>query len=84
MHTINIMGYTDFEVEGYTSSIEEIFPGFNMNDRIGVVVRQAGGGMGASALLMSALTRFYDFHRPQLGDEPGRLRIYPENFVFHV
>lgn len=86
MHTIHIMGYTDFnfEVEGYTSSLEEIFPGFNMNDRIGVVVRQAGGGMGASALLMSALTRFYDFHRPLLGDEPGKLRIYPENFIFHV
>ncbi|MCH6269456.1 hypothetical protein [Neobacillus citreus] len=86
MHTINIMSYAhfDFEVEGKPSSLEEIFPGFNMNDRIGIVVRQAGGGMGASALLMSALTRFYDFHRPLLGDEPGRLRIYPENFVFHV
>ncbi|MCH6269262.1 hypothetical protein [Neobacillus citreus] len=86
MHTINIMSYSDFnfEVDGKISSLEEVFPGFNSNDRIGIVVRQAGGGMGASALLMSALTRFYDFHRPQLGDEPGRLRIYPENFVFHV
>jgi hypothetical protein len=86
MHTINIMSYTDFnfEVQGFTSSLEEVFPGFNMNDRIGIVVRQTGGGMGASALLMSALTRFYDFHRPLLGDEPGKLRIYPENFVFHV
>jgi hypothetical protein len=86
MHTINIMSYSDFDFElnGRTSSLEEIFPGFNENDRIGVVVRQAGGGMGASALLMSALTRFYDFNRSILGDEPGRLRIYPENFVFHV
>lgn len=86
MHTINIMSYTDFdfEFEGYASSLEEIFPGFNKNDRIGIVVRRAGGGMGASGLLMSALTRFYDFHRNLLGDESGRLRIYPENFVFHV
>ncbi len=60
MHTIDIMSYSDFdfEVNGSTSSLEEIFPGFNMHDRIGIVVRQAGGGMGASALLMSALTRF--------------------------
>lgn len=86
MHTIKIMSYSDFdfEVSGNPSSLEEIFPGFNMHDRIGIVVRQAGGGMGASALLMSGLTRFYDFNRTLLGDEPGRLRIYPENFVFHV
>jgi hypothetical protein len=64
--------------------LEAILPGFNEKDRIGVVVRQPGGGMGASALLMSALTRFYDFHRPNLGDEPGKLRIYPEFFVFHI
>lgn len=74
----------DFQVEGHAASLEDIFPGFNENDRIGVVVRKSGGGMGASALLMSALTRFYDFHRPVLGNEPGRLRIYPEFFVFHV
>lgn len=86
MHTIDIMSYADFdfEINGKNVLLEDIFPGFNQNDRIGVVVRQAGGGMGASALLMAALTRFYDFYRPKLGDEPGKLRIYPENFVFHV
>ncbi|SMQ86660.1 hypothetical protein SAMN05444673_6659 [Bacillus sp. OV166] len=86
MHTINMMSYADFDfgINGNKVFLEDIFPGFNEHDRIGVVVRQAGGGMGASALLMSALTRFYDFHRPKLGDEPGKLRIYPENFVFHV
>jgi hypothetical protein len=80
------MSYSDFvfTIDGHTSSLEDIFSGYNKNDRIGVVVRQAGGGMGASALLMAALTRFYDFHRPNLGDEPGKLRIYPEFFVFHV
>src|SRR5699024_10204251 len=43
-----------------------------------------GGSMGASTLIMSAVTRFYDFYRPQLGNEPGKLRIYPDYFVFHV
>jgi hypothetical protein len=86
VHTIDLMNYDhfDFEINGEKGLLEDIFPGFNEKDRIGVVVRQAGGGMGASALLMAALTRFYDFHRPKLGDEPGYLRIYPENFVFHV
>lgn len=86
MHTINMMSYEDFdfEINGKRVLLEDIFPGFNERDRIGVVVRQAGGGLGASALLMAALTRFYDFHRPKLGDEQGKLRIYPENFVFHV
>ncbi|MGG3452063.1 hypothetical protein ABER98_19820 [Domibacillus aminovorans] len=64
--------------------LEDILPGFNEYDRIGVVVREAGGGIGASALLMSALTRFYDFFRPNLGTEPGQQFIYPEFFIFHV
>lgn len=86
MHTIKTLSYADFvfAIDGHTASLEDIFPGFNDNDRIGVVVRKPGGGMGASALLMAALTRFYDFHRPRLGEEPGKLRIYPEFFVFHV
>ena len=33
---------------------------------------------------MAMVTRFYDFHRPYLGNKPGELRIYPEIFVFHV
>ncbi|PLR79931.1 hypothetical protein CVD25_22635 [Bacillus canaveralius] len=86
MHTVEILSYTDFNfaIEGQDASLEDILPGFNKCDRIGVVVRQPGGGMGASALLMAALTRFYDLYRPLLGDEPGKLRIYPEFFVFHV
>ncbi|MCM3569034.1 hypothetical protein [Neobacillus mesonae] len=33
---------------------------------------------------MAAITRFYDFYRPDLGNEPDRLRIYPDYFIFHV
>ncbi|MGG3451673.1 hypothetical protein [Domibacillus aminovorans] len=86
MHTVNTMSYQDFdfEVNGQKALLEDIFPGFNEYDRIGVVVREVGGGIGASALLMSALTRFYDFFRPNLGTEPGQQFIYPEFFVFHV
>ena len=46
MHTIDIMSYKDFdfEVDGHTASLEDIFPGYNENDRIGVVVGRPGGG----------------------------------------
>lgn len=86
MHTVNAMSYQDFDFElnGSKALLEDIFPGFNEYDRIGVVVREAGGGAGSSALLMSALTRFYDFFRPNLGVEPGAQFIYPEFFIFHV
>ena len=86
MHTVKEMSYQDFDFElnGQKAQLEDFFPGFNEYDRVGIVVRETGGGMGASALLMSALTRFYDFFRPNLGTEPGQQFIYPEFFVFHV
>lgn len=86
MHTIDQMSYKDFEfkVDGKEALLEDIFPNFNPDDRIGVVTHTPGGSMGANALIMSALTRFYDFYRSELGDDPGKLRIYPDYFVFHV
>jgi hypothetical protein len=74
----------DFLINNERRSLEDLFPRFNKNDRIGIVVRRPGGSAGASALLMAAITRFYDFYRPQLGDEPDKLRIYPEYFIFHL
>lgn len=73
-----------FTIDGNQGVLEDIFPGFNKNDRIGIVVRRPGGGVGASGLLMAAITRFYDFYRPLLGNEPGKLRIYPDFFIFHI
>ncbi|AJY73475.1 hypothetical protein [Paenibacillus beijingensis] len=86
MHTTTKIHSADFELSacGRPASLEHIFPGFNRLDRIGFVVRQPGGGIGASALLMAAMAKFYDFYREQLGNKPGRLRIYPEFYIFHV
>ncbi|TDK64308.1 hypothetical protein E2K98_04965 [Bacillus salipaludis] len=86
MHTRNMMGSNDFDIEvkGQSALLEEIFEGFNEYDRIGVVVRETAGGIGASALLMSAVARFYDFFRPQLGFKPDQLVIYPQFYIFHV
>jgi hypothetical protein len=86
VHTVNTLKTTDFgfSINDYTASLEDVLPGFSKNDRIGIVVKTIGGSIGTGALLMAIVTRFYDFHRPYLGNNPGELRIYPEIFVFHV
>ncbi|MED4228589.1 hypothetical protein [Neobacillus cucumis] len=86
MHTTSVIQTNDFDItiNGIKSSLLDLFPGFNEQDRLGIVVRQSGGSAGASALLMATITKFYDFHRPLLGNGPGKLRIYPEFYIFHV
>lgn len=86
MHTTKVLNSLDFtiKINGQACVLEDIFPHFNKNDRLGIVVRRPGGGVGASGLLMAAITRFYDFYRPLLGNEPDKLRIYPDFFIFYV
>ncbi|MEQ6289726.1 hypothetical protein ACFPAG_03775 [Vogesella sp. GCM10023246] len=86
MHTTTVLAATDFafQLAGRNATLEDIFPGFQDSDRIGIVVNQPCGAMGASSLLMAAATHFYAVHRQQLGNEPGKRRIYPDYFIFHV
>lgn len=86
MHATNVIsaGDFDFQLEGRQARLEDVLPGLQESDRIGVVVNQPCGVMGVSSLLMAATTRFYDAHRLQLGNEPDKLRIYPDYFIFHV
>ncbi|PGT76587.1 hypothetical protein [Bacillus sp. AFS040349] len=86
MHTTTSIKTADFDIviNNRRSSIDELFLDFTDQDRIGIIVRHPAGSAGASALLMASITRFYDFHRHQLGNEPGKLRIYPEYFIFHI
>ena len=55
-------------------------PGFEDSDRLGIVVRRPCGVVGASALLLAAVTAFYDIQRERSPD----FFIYPDYFVFHV
>src|ERR1700759_3352939 len=55
-------------------------PGFEDRDRLGIVVRRPCGAVGASALVMAAVTAFYDVQRERSAD----FFIYPDYFVFHV
>ncbi|AGK53298.1 hypothetical protein [Bacillus sp. 1NLA3E] len=86
MHTTKSISSADFSIKinEHPASIADVFPGFNKQDRIGIVVRRPGGSAGVSGLLMAAITSFYDFHRSQLGYGADKLWIYPDFFIFHI
>lgn len=86
MHTAEIMKSSDFSfsIDGKKCLIDDIFKGFNEQDRLGIIVSKAGGAAGTSALLMAAVTRFYDFYRSNLGEKKDQIRIYPDFFIFHL
>ncbi|MCF6409693.1 hypothetical protein [Pseudalkalibacillus salsuginis] len=86
MHTTKILRSEDFiyKVNEKESKFESVFPHFNKYDRLGIIVSKPGGTIGVSVLLMAAITKFYDFYRFQLGNEHGKLRIYPDYFIFHI
>jgi hypothetical protein len=60
--------------------VEDLFPGFTEDDRLGVVVRRDYGAVGASTLILSAVTAFYDRQRATGED----FFIYAEYFMLHV
>ena len=68
------------ELDGQQVTIPELFPGFDARDRLGIVVHQPGGALGASVLILATITAFYDMQRAR-GDD---FFIYPDYFIFHV
>ncbi|MER3603042.1 MAG: hypothetical protein C4298_04135 [Thermus sp.] len=82
MHSSQELRSTMFEIEigGRRASLVDLFPEFDQRDRVGIVVRDPCGSVGASAALMAAVTAFYDFPRAQGED----FFIYPDYYVFHV
>jgi hypothetical protein len=67
-------------VSGRPTSIEELFPSFGEHDRLGIVMRQPCGAVGASALIAATITAFYDIQRSRGSD----FFIYPDYYLFHV
>jgi hypothetical protein len=68
------------EVDGVPASREAVFPGWDANDRLGVIVTEPLGSVGASLLIQLAIVAFYDF-RPERRAESIQ---YPEIYAFHV
>lgn len=69
-----------FAVGGRPASLEDVLPGFHEQDRLGVVVRRPAGGLGASLLILAAVTGFYALQRRRSED----FFVYPDYFVFHA
>jgi hypothetical protein len=67
-------------IDGVPATVADLLPGFAAADRLGVVVRRPCAAVGASALLLAAVTAFYDIQRARSED----FFIYPDYFVFHV
>jgi len=82
MHSSRELRSSAFGVtlDGAPATVLDVLPGFAAADRMGIVVRRPCGAVGASALLLAAVTAFYDVHRS--GGED--FFVYPDYFVFHV
>lgn len=83
MHTSTELKSADFEIliDGDGADLAELLPGFEEQSRLGVVVREGFGAVGASTLITAAVTGFYDFVRAGYPD--GFFR-YADFFLFHI
>src|ERR1043166_6843833 len=83
MHSSNELTTDNFLIEAdgkRVASIADVFPQFNAQDRLGIVVRDSLDGIWTSNLIMATVTSFYDIQRGA-GSE---FFIYPDYFVFHA
>jgi hypothetical protein len=81
VHTARQLDQSQFAVtiDGKASSREQLLPGWGEHDRLGVVVDEPFGTVGASLLLQLAITAYYDARA-----ERREGRLYPEIYLFHV
>ena len=82
MHSASELTSDSFTItiDGRPAELADVFPGFHASDRLGVVVCTPCGGVGASGLILAAVTGFYEHQRARADD----YFIYPDYFVFHV
>jgi hypothetical protein len=69
-----------FAVGGRPATFEDVLPGWDERDRLGVIARQPCGAVGASTLILAAVTAFYDGLRRRATD----FFAYPDFYVFHI
>ena len=81
MHT-TVLRSQDFaiSVDGQTAALDDVFPGFDAEDRLGIVIHHPLGAAGAGSLILAAVTAFYDHLRAT--GEP--FFAYADYFAFHV
>lgn len=82
MHTTTTLRSDGFEiaVDGRPATIADLFPGFDEQDRLGIVLHAHHAAAGAGTLILAAVTAFYD----RLRDTNEPFFAYADYFAFHV
>ena len=81
MHSSDLRG-TDFRMalNGRQTPHAEVFQGFSIPRRVGVVCPEPLDGLGAATLLLAAVTAFYDGYR----DMGSEFFAYPDFFTLQL
>jgi hypothetical protein len=81
LHTTGLRSH-DFRIQitGTPATVDDLFPGFDEHDRLGIVLTADHGAAGAATLVLAAVTAFYD--RLRAAGEP--FFAYADYFAFHV
>lgn len=82
MHASQRLRESHFGVQigGKGASVADVLPHWTATDRIGVVIHEPFGALGASLLMQAGISRFYSFD-PERRDRKAQ---YPPVFMFHV
>jgi hypothetical protein len=67
-------------VAGEPATLDDVFPGFDGEARLGIVIHHRLGAAGAGSLILAAVTAFYD----QLRASGEPFFAYADYFAFHV
>ena len=89
MHTARQLDRRQFAVsyDGAPATREDLLPGWGPLDRLGVVVKEPFGAVGAGHLVQLAITAFYDCvpdRRNSRVDGLDPTAVYPEIYLLHV
>jgi len=82
MHAASLLKVSAFDASrnGQAADVEELFPAWSRTDRLGIVVHEPFGGLGASLMIQAAIALFYKHDRSRA----HRKAQYPPIFMFHV
>jgi hypothetical protein len=80
LHTATYLKYTTMSARraGSPIAIQDVFPDWTSDDRLGIVVDHDYGVIGASLLIQTAALLFYGVNR----DRNQELKCYPELYAF--
>jgi hypothetical protein len=81
VHT-TVLRSEEFQItlDGRPATLDDVFPGFDQHDRLGIVIHDDLGAAGAGSLILASVTAFYD--RLRATEEP--FFAYADYFAFHV